>query len=945
MVGRGARRPAAAEVTSLATARAAIAMASELGAEASPALVRSLDAALGELRRAGATPADLAAARHARAALLARLLEHSHSSLERAGFFDDRAAGFVAAALADHAESLEGIPPIVIEGLFEWDPSAFAWVESLARRAPVTVRMPRFPGAPADIGALPEALLSQLENRWHDQAVSPELDLVSLELPRDLTLVEGANDAAEARAIAGAIADALAGGVPADGIAVVVPSLDEAFLEPLRAELAEANVIFDEPRGRPPIAAPAPRAALGWLDFVSAPLERDTLIDLLRTEVVDPAAFIAEPHRDARRRRALSLARRLSRLPARCDRQGTLLVDLLEADVSSKPEDAWMVEALSSFARARGELGRPAPRRAHLDKLVETWRAFGLLETAERGLAAFLRAGSDRDEARLFGQLVFEETQGMRALLEAADRSERAARSLGDGDELVTVQRLRGELEAALAGVAPRATRRPGAVRIARAPDVAWLRTELLLVARASHGTFEPASYAHPLLDDALVSQLPAGRRPLPAHLRRVAHMAELLTAMGSAVRVVVSRSATDSDGRPVPASPLFAELAPSRSPRKEPASPFARSGPPLSSRMAELCALHRGEAPADPEVERRVAIETTRQAFFLDSHRPPGEQTGGIDVQFPGVRAHLARALGGTEDRPIAATTIERAALCRFAVFGARVLGAAPDEMASEELEPSQRGSLVHRALKVALDTMRALRPRLTDRPELVTAVMAKVAKEMVRPKSAPLYRAEVERALRDVAAVLEWTLDDVSGFEFAHAELAFGERGSAPSAGAWPALVIGSQGEKTFIRGRIDRVDRSREGARLRVIDYKTGSLPAWKDVGRLLFQPPLYADAVRWQTGPLGLSEVRALYLDTSKRPPKPLPSGSAQVFTKAAIEAAQNRVAELVARLRRGDVAPRPAEASACGRCDVRSICRRPAALPVEELDPDAEEQGP
>ena len=31
----------------------------------------------------------------------------------------------------------------------------------------------------------------------------------------------------------------------------------------------------------------------------------------------------------------------------------------------------------------------------------------------------------------------------------------------------------------------------------------------------------------------------------------------------------------------------------------------------------------------------------------------------------------------GGNEDRPIAATTIERAALCRFAVFGARVLGA----------------------------------------------------------------------------------------------------------------------------------------------------------------------------------------------------------------------------------------------------------------------------
>jgi RecB family exonuclease len=359
---------------------------------------------------------------------------------------------------------------------------------------------------------------------------------------------------------------------------------------------------------------------------------------------------------------------------------------------------------------------------------------------------------------------------------------------------------------------------------------------------------------------------------------------------------------------------------------------------------MAELCELHRGQPPADPEIGRRVAVETARQAFFLDAHRAPTEQTGAIDVEFPGARAHLALTLGGSEARPIAATTIERAALCRFAVFGSRVLGASPDETATEELEPSQRGSLVHRALKVALETMRHLRAKLTDRRELVSAVMAKVEKEMVRPKSAPLYRAEVERALRDVIAVVEWTLDDASGFEFSHAERAFGE--VAPSAGApWPALVIGSKGEKAFVRGRIDRVDRSRDGTRIRVVDYKTGSLPAWKDVGRLLFQPPLYADAVLWQTGPLGLSEVRALYLDTSKRPPKPLPSGQAQIFTKEAILAAQTRAAELVGRLRRGDVAPRPADASACGRCDVRSVCRRPAALPVEEVDPEAEDPSP
>jgi ATP-dependent helicase/nuclease subunit B len=39
-----------------------------------------------------------------------------------------------------------------------------------------------------------------------------------------------------------------------------------------------------------------------------------------------------------------------------------------------------------------------------------------------------------------------------------------------------------------------------------------------------------------------------------------------------------------------------------------------------------------------------------------------------------------------------------------------------------------------------------------------------------------------------------------------------------------------------------------------------------------------------------------------------------------------------------------VAPRPTDAAICGRCDARDICRRPAAMPVDELDPDADGGG-
>jgi hypothetical protein len=88
-----------------------------------------------------------------------------------------------------------------------------------------------------------------------------------------------------------------------------------------------------------------------------------------------------------------------------------------------------------------------------------------------------------------------------------------------------------------------------------------------------------------------------------------------------------------------------------------------------------------------------------------------------------------------------------------------------------------------------------------------------------------------------------------------------------------------------------------------------------------------------------GRLAVSEIRALYLDTSKRPPKPLPVGPGQVLTIERIDAAEKRAADLVERLWKGDVAPRPVDAAVCSRCDVRPVCRRPAAMPIEELDPE------
>jgi ATP-dependent helicase/nuclease subunit B len=936
-------RGATPEMTHLATSLALDSLQEELQWASGHAVVGTLDDALGVLRRAGTDFAALRRTRHVRCDVLASFLERTDTLLDRAGVFDDRAIGWVAAERIGVLPQDELPGAVVIDGLFEWDASTFAWVEALARRVPVTVRMPRFAGPAgekSDLGRSPDALLSELEGRWQELPDAPELDLFDVAFPPSVSLIEGATGAAEARTIAHVVREALAAGTSAEEIAIVLPSLDEGFLEPLRAAFGEARIAFAEPRGRPPIAAPAVRVALGWLDL-SVTLHRDGLIDLLRSNAVDPAPFIEAKTLELRRRRALALASRLARVPVGTDHDRTLLLQVLSAEIDPRSEDSWMIEALERILSALGDLAEPMRRAAFVQKLVGAWESMRLGEAAARALAAFLASETSSRQAEVLSGLVREEAVGLGALVDAAHRAESAATALGEADSVVSSRRFRGELEAALTGGAPRGTRRAGAVRIVRVSDVSRLSSDLLIVARASEGAFEP-SRASPILAEEVVATLPPARRPVPLRLLAAAARAELLCAISATRRLVLTRSLVDADGRPCASAPLFSELRVDHPVRSEPASALSPASSVLSARAAELIALGSGAEVGDPDVGRRVAIERERLAFFFDPRRPAGPVTGQIATVDQVADDRLREAFGGTKIKPIAATAIERAALCRFAAFATRVLGASTSDTVGEGLEPWQRGSLIHRALQAAFE---AARPRwsVATRAEIEAVAADAARKAVLGEQSSPLFRAEVERALRDVAAVVGWSLDDPSDFVFAHGERSFGatpersRRAGARSDEPWPALAIGEGNSTIFVGGRIDRIDTSRDGSRVRVIDYKTGTLPAWKDVGTRLFQPPLYAYAVLRQMGRLSLIEQRALYLDTSKRPPKMLPAEDKQIMTTEKIAEAQGRAAALVSKLWRGDVPPRPADALVCGRCDVRDICRRPAAMPVEDLE--------
>ena len=956
-------RPADPEMTRLATAAALAEVEHDFGASGPLALVASLDAAIGVLRESGVEADTLRRTGRPRAELFARLLETTGARLAEAGAFDRRSAGFLA-ALAIERAPLDALPSaVLVEGLVDWTAAEHAWVQALARRVPTTVRMPHWTSASSAVTRAPDGLLSSLEERWEHDSRGPELELVEAAFPRALELLEASSDGAEARAVASAVRDALAAGVRAADIAIVLPSLDESFLEPLRAALDEARVPFSEPRGRPPIATPIVRAALAWLEIAAGPLARDALVDLLRTTVVDPAPFVDGSTARERRERALTLCRRLSRIPVGVDRDGTLLGDLLAAETAEHPGEPWLLTSLDKILAARRTLQTDAPRSVLAACLLDVWGAMGLgtaplaavadlvaLEEAPPSDPGDPRADEIRTRTgRLLRAQLREQSAGQAALLLAVERVQTAADALGLGAETIPIERLRAEIEEALAGVAPVATYRPAAVRIVRVAEVAFLPSAFLVVARASEGIFETAPTVQPVLGNELVMSLPARQRPNTASLALAARRTALLAAMASARRILVTRSVTDAEGRPAAPAALFSELASDRSVAVGASSVLDPRGRPLSQRAAELVALSQGGGTSDADLARRVAIEQARLDFFLDPRVPATAVTGAIAVSDPAVAAHLGRAIGGSVERPIAATALERAAACRFAAFALGVLGAASTDAAGEELEPWQRGSLVHRALQVAFEATRAHWDDRT-RPDLIAVGTAAARRAMLRDRSSPLYRAEVERALRDVEAVLAWSIDDASGFRFAYGERSFGEMrpsdgrtgdGGRQGRAAWPPLRIGDGRDAVFVKGRIDRIDVTRDGTRARVIDYKTGTLPAWKDVGTLVFQPPLYAMALWLQLGPLSMPEIRALYLDTSKRPPRVFPAEKSQVFSPDSMASAQQRGRAIVERLRSGDVAPRPADALVCARCSVRDVCRRPAAMPIDdpELDVD------
>lgn len=393
-----------------------------------------------------------------------------------------------------------------------------------------------------------------------------------------------------------------------------------------------------------------------------------------------------------------------------------------------------------------------------------------------------------------------------------------------------------------------------------------------------------------------LENQLPKRERPPGANVEQHFSSLGVAAALARAESVVVTWSRRDESSSTLLPSRLARSLVERSGVRREPGSPL--------SPQARRAAARRAPSPNATE---RTRVELKRAAFYASPDCSPDPLNG--------EAGDLRAFFGADPERPVAITAIERGLRCSFLAFASQVLRASRLDPVGDAIGARERGSLLHEALAAALEASAGVREN-ANIEEFVEHGVSAAARLLEQKGKSPLRRVGLKSTLADVRAVLRLLAAKNDGLGFRYAEHGFG------TGEGWAPLSVGS----FLTSGRIDRVDASADGRRVRVLDYKTRT-PARADES-LLLQPWLYAEKAARE---LGASEVEFCFVGVDGRNP------SARVVYSGPLDGeplreAEHRALTVLTALSEGHVAARPASGAFCPRCDARDICRRPLSSP-------------
>ncbi|CAN90354.1 hypothetical protein sce0197 [Sorangium cellulosum So ce56] len=511
--------------------------------------------------------------------------------------------------------------------------------------------------------------------------------------------------------------------------------------------------------------------------------------------------------------------------------------------------------------------------------------------------------------------------------------------------------------------VLPPAARRDGRLFVSPIEGARGRSFDVVFVPGLAERIFPQKVTEDPILRDALRRTIAGGDSGLDTSDDRVAReRLALRLAVGAArQRLVVSYPRVDMD-QSRPRVPSFYGLELLR------AAEGRLPGFGELERRAEQGGAARIGWPAPARPEDAIDAAEHDLALLETLFSLPEAQTVGTARYLLNANPHLARALrfrarrwipGWTSAdglfKPIAEarealakhafgrrsfspTALQHFAACpyRFFLYAVHKLAPRPAPEAIEELDPLQRGRLVHDVLYEvlvalrdagklplglpALDEARAELDRALDRVAARYADELAPAIRRVWDDGIASVRADLREWLRRAAEDRDW--------EPIHFELSFGlpRRLATRDPGSSDAPVELDCGVR--LRGSIDLVERSVWGA-MRATDYKTGKARAPRDAvvsGGGTLQPVLYALALEKLMPPGTQVESGRLYYCTSAGGFTEVP-----IYLDARARDAAAQVAGIIGdAIDKAALLPMPAE-GACAQCDYRPVCG-----PYEEL---------
>ena len=327
-------------------------------------------------------------------------------------------------------------------------------------------------------------------------------------------------------------------------------------------------------------------------------------------------------------------------------------------------------------------------------------------------------------------------------------------------------------------------------------------------------------------------------------------------------------------------------------------------------------------EAPLDVQIFDHEALCHGSAALApLDEH---AREWAGRRLEPPALPLDRFRGFTAPyHGQPYSLGALERYQDCPFKFFAANVLRLEEPPEDESTISPRARGRFVHEVLQRFFEAWdgRGEGQVTPERFDEARLLLEQVAEPMLA--RLPEADATLERTRLFGSAISTGCVDVVLGHEASSSAAVRGRWLEHRFAGEFTLGV--PDGPRVGLKGVADRIDLL-TGNRLRVIDYKTGRAP---NPARAL-QVPIYAlcaqELLRSRGDGDWVIDEAAYLAFGGKRPHVPVVA-SGGAHAGEVLDAARERLLQVVDGIARGEFPPRPHDQVICDACAYAAVCRK------------------